>query len=129
MSKAGDYVGTLRVHVLDAEGLSSRDDGSARQAYATVNVTDFSKRRTARTSVVEGASMVTWGETFDFEDTSMHALVVVDLWDAGTASVLLGKARLCLEGVRPGVPHTTFQPLLDGGTLVLRVDFDSGLNS
>jgi Ca2+-dependent lipid-binding protein len=129
MAKAGDYVGTLRVHVLDAEGLSSRDDGSARQAYATVSVTDFSKRRTARTSVVEGASMVTWGETFDFEDTSMHALVVVDLWDAGTASVLLGKARLCLEGVRPGVPHTTFQPLLDGGTLVLRVDFDSGLNS
>ena len=48
MAKAGDYVGTLRVHVLDAEGLSSRDDGSARQAYATVNVTDFSKRRTAR---------------------------------------------------------------------------------
>jgi len=130
MAKAGDYVGTLRVHVLDAEGLSSRDDGSARQAYATVSVTDFSKRRTARTSVVEGASMVTWGETFDFEDTSMlHALVVVDLWDAGTASVLLGKARLSLEGVRPGVPHTTFQPLLDGGTLVLRVDFDSGLNS
>ena len=129
MAKAGDYVGTLRVHVLDAEGLSSRDDGSARQAYATVSVTDFSKRRTARTSVVEGASMVTWGETFDFEDTSMHALVVVDLWDAGTASMLLGKARLCLEGVRPGVPHTTFQPLLDGGTLVLRVDFDSGLNS
>ena len=130
LAKAGDYVGTLRVHVLDAEGLSCRDDGSARQAYATVNVTDFSKRRTARTSVVEGASTVTWGEIFDFKDTPMpHALVVVDLWDAGTAPVLLGKARLSLEGVRPGVPHTTFQPLLDGGTLVLRVDFDSGLNS
>ena len=130
MAKAGDYVGTLRVHVLDAEGLSCRDDGSARQAYATVNVTDFSKRRTARTSVVEGASTVTWGEIFDFKDTPMpHALVVVDLWDAGTAPVLLGKARLSLEGVRPGVPHTTFQPLLDGGMLVLRVDFDSGLNS
>ena len=122
MAKAGDYVGTLRVHVLDAEGLSCRDDGSARQAYATVNVTDFSKRRTARTSVVEGASTVTWGEIFDFKDTPMpHALVVVDLWDAGTAPVLLGKARLSLEGVRPGVPHTTFQPLLDGGMLVLRV--------
>ena len=130
MAKAGDYVGTLRVHVLDAEGLSCRDDGSARQAYATVNVTDFSKRRTARTSVVEGASTVTWGEIFDFKDTPMpHALVVVDLWDAGTAPVLLGKARLSLEGVRLGVPHITFQPLLDGGMLVLRVDFDSGLNS
>ena len=111
--------GRLRVCVLEVEGVSTRADGSARAPYATVAVTELTRRRTRRTS--------TWGEAFDFEGTSAGALVVVDVWDpptGGSPAELLGKAAVSVEDCRPGVAHLSLSKLLDGGQLALQVLFD-----
>lgn len=121
--------GYLRVHVLEAEGLASRIDGTACKPYATVAVAELTRRRTRRTSAAAGEGpSVQWGESFDFEGTSACAQVVVDVWDKpndAQPADLLGKALLSLADCRPGVPHTYFKHLLEG-KVVLRVLFDFG---
>ena len=117
--------GNLRVHVLEAEGLATRADGSACKPYVTVAVAELTRRRTRRTAASGPGPSVQWTEAFDFEGTSACAQVVVDVWDQPTdgPADLLGKALLPLADCRAGVPHTYFKHLLEG-KLVLRVLFD-----
>jgi hypothetical protein len=119
--------GNLRVHVVEAEGLALRADGSACEPYATVAVAELTRRRTRRTAAPGRGPRVAWGESFDFEGTSACAQVVIDVWDRPTEGPadLLGKALLDLSDCRPGVPHTYFKHLLEG-KVVLRVLFDFG---
>ena len=118
--------GNLRVHVLEGEGLATRADGSDCRPYAVVHVNEITRRRSQRTAEVEATGAIaTWGEAFDFEDTSACAQIVVDVYDrpSGAPSELLGKALFTLTECRVGVPHTYFKHLLEG-KLVLRVLFD-----
>ena len=118
--------GNLRVHVLEADGLPSRADGSPCQPYATVAVAELTRRRTRRTRTIGSGPNITWGESFDFETTSACGQVVVDVWDKPSETQpadMLGKALLSLCDCRPGVPHTYFKHLLVG-KVVIRVLFD-----
>ena len=110
--------GSLRVRVLEAEGLAPRSDGSACKPYVTVAVAELTRRRTRRTdSKPSSGGSVSFSQAFDFEDTQACAQVVVDVWDRplpGSPPDLLGKAVLNLSECRPGVPHTYFKHLLEG---------------
>lgn len=124
---AGHQPGSLRVRLLEAEGLAARADGSACEPYVTVSVAELTRRRTRRTDAKRGVGgVVAFEEAFDFEATSACAQVVVDVWDrpaAGAPASLLGKAVLGVGECRAGVPHTYFKHLLEG-KLVLRLLFD-----
>ena len=117
--------GNLRVHIIEAEGLAMRADGTPCRPYATITIAELTRRRTRRVAAGGVGPSVQWGEAFDFEDTSACAQVVVDVWDkpSDAPADLLGKALLSLSDCRCGVPHTYFKHLLEG-KLVLRVLFD-----
>lgn len=117
--------GSLRVRVVEAEGLARRADGAPCEPYVTVAVAELLRRRTRRTSGAARGPVARWGEAFDFDSVSACAQVVVDVWDRppGGVADLLGKAVLSLDECRPGVPHSYFKHLLEG-KLVLRVLFD-----
>ena len=120
-------VGTLRVRVLEAEGLAARPNGAPCVPYATVAVTELTRRRTRRTSAAASGPAASWDEAFEFEGTSSDAQVVVDVWDRsdqGGPSDLLGKVVLGVSECRLGVPHTFLKHLLEG-KLALRVTFDT----
>lgn len=117
--------GNLRVHIVEAEGLAARADGSACAPYVTLSVVELTRRRTRRTASPGAGPNVSFGDAFDFDGTSACAQVVVEAWDQpsdGPAD-LLGKALLSVSECRAGVPHTYFKHLLEG-KLVLRVLFD-----
>ena len=116
--------GSLRVTILEAEGLPSRPDGTACQPHAVVSVTELTRRRTRRTTSLEGPAPE-WNQSFDLDDVGGSGQVVVDLWDAaaGAEADLLGKAVISLDECRPGVPHTFFKNMLVG-KLVFRLLFD-----
>ena len=130
MPTIGAGVGNLRVRVLEVEGLPARADGSPCEPYATIAVTELTRRRTRRTRTSVRGPSATWTkEVFDFDRTSIGAQVVVDVWDGGAGrspGVPLGKLLLPLADCRAGVPHTVIKPLLDGGRLVVRALFDDG---
>ena len=117
--------GNLRVHVLEADGLVSRADGTSCQPYATISVAELTRRRTRKPAPAGSGPSVQFGESFDFDGTSACAQVVVDVWDKPSEAPadLLGKALLSLADCRAGVPHTYFKHLLEG-KLVLRILFD-----
>ena len=118
--------GSVRVRVLEAEGLASRADGSPCEPYVTVAVAELLRKRARRTVARARGPNAVWEEAFDFEGVSACSQIVVDVWDrpaAGAESNLLGKVVLELGECRPGVPHTYFKRLLEGN-LVLRVLFD-----
>lgn len=123
-----DGVGKLRVRVVEAEGLPARADGSACEPYATVSVTELTRRRTRRTRTPARGPSASWvHEAFDFDATSIEAQVVVDVYDgvaAGRPAAPLGKALLPLSECRLGVAHTLIKPMIDGGVLVVRILFD-----
>ena len=107
-----------------------REDGRARSIYATVAVTQLTRRRTRRTPAVAcDGQTVTWGVPFDFSETHEGALVVVDVWDAagscpGLPAEILGKVVLNVSDCRRGVPHLYLSHLLLGGELAVRLLFD-----
>ena len=71
--------GTLRVRILDAEGLPSRPDGSACQPYVTVANVQLTGRRVRKTDSKVVGPDVSWQEVFDFADTSACAQADVPL--------------------------------------------------
>jgi len=120
-------VGTLRVRVLEAEGLATRPGGAPCVPYATVAVTELTRRRTRRTSAAASGPTASWDESFEFEQTSSDAQVVVDVWDRsdrGGPSDLLGKVVIGVGECRLGVPHTFLKHLLEG-KVALRLTFDT----
>ena len=114
--------GNLKVAVLEAEGLPPRSDGSAREPSAVIAVNELTRRRTRRASVpVLTKGGLSRPVSFDFEETTVGALVVVDCWDGNE---LLGKAVVSLNDCRFGVPHTHFVSMLSGGRLVVQLLFE-----
>ena len=109
-TEAAAAVGTLRVRVMDVEGLPSRPDGDPCAPYVTVAVTELTRRRVKRTSATDARGPdARWDEAFEFEGTSSDAQVVVDVWDrssAGGPPDLLGKVLVTVAECRLGVPHT-----------------------
>ena len=107
--------GSLRVSVLQAQGLPMRCDGSACEPSVAVTIAELTRRRTQRTVTARGAT-VGFNESFEFDSTSACAQVVVDVWDHRREgpSDLLGKIVLGLTECRPGIPHTHFKHLLKG---------------
>uniref|UniRef100_A0A7S0Q0P8 C2 domain-containing protein n=1 Tax=Coccolithus braarudii TaxID=221442 RepID=A0A7S0Q0P8_9EUKA len=118
--------GTLRVSVLQAEGLPLRADGGECAPYVTVSVAELTRRRVRKTTTPVCGVDVMWGEAFDFALTSACAQVVVDVWDRADQNApadLLGKTVVSVSGCRPGIPHTIFSHLLHG-KLAVRLLFD-----
>ena len=107
----------LRVRILEAEGLPTRPDGTPCQPRITVTVAELTRRRTRRATPSGTGPSVSVNESFDFEETSACAQVVVDVWDEaadGSRSDLLGKAVISLSDCREGVPHTFAKNMLEG---------------
>ena len=119
--------GSLRVSILEAEGLPARPDGSACRPHVVISVAELTRRRCRRTASLSGPTPE-WNESFDLDEVSGSGQVVVDLWDAADGSAepdLMGKAVISLDECRPGVPHTFFKNMLVG-KLAFRVLFDHG---
>ena len=119
--------GSLRVSILEAEGLPSRPDGSACRPHVVISIAELTRRRCRRTMSLTGPTPE-WNESFDLDEVGGSGQVVVDLWDAAEGSGepdLMGKAVVSLDECRPGVPHTFFKNMLVG-KLVFRVLFDHG---
>ena len=119
--------GSLRVSILEAEGLPARPDGSACRPHVVISVAELTRRRCRRTPSLSGPTPE-WNESFDLDEVSGSGQVVVDLWDAADGSAepdLMGKAVVSLDECRPGVPHTFFKNMLVG-KLAFRVLFDHG---
>lgn len=109
--------GNLRVRILEVEGLPTRPDGSPCQPTVVVTVSELTRRRSRRISPDGAGPSVSLDKSFDFEETSASAQVVVDVWDQsadGVKSDLLGKAVIGLAECREGVPHTFMKNLLEG---------------
>ena len=119
--------GSLRVSILEAEGLPARPDGTTCRPHVVISVAELTRRRCRRTMSLSGPTPE-WNESFDLDEVGGSGQVVVDLWDAAEGSGepdLMGKAVVSLDECRPGVPHTFFKNMLVG-KLVFRVLFDHG---
>ena len=119
--------GSLRVSILEAEGLPARPDGTACRPHVVISVAELTRRRCRRTMSLSGPTPE-WNESFDLDEVGGSGQVVVDLWDAVEGSGepdLMGKAVVSLDECRPGVPHTFFKNMLEG-KLAFRVLFDHG---
>ena len=110
--------GSLRVSILEAEGLPARPDGTACRPHVVISVAELTRRRCRRTMSLSGPTPE-WNESFDLDEVGGSGQVVVDLWDAVEGSGepdLMGKAVVSLDECRPGVPHTFFKNMLVGKT-------------
>ena len=117
--------GSLRVSILEAEGLPARPDGTACRPHVVVSVAELTRRRCRRTTSLSGPAPE-WNESFDLDEVGGSGQVVVDLWDAAEGAGeadLMGKAVVSLDECRPGVPHTFFKNMLVG-KLTFRLLFD-----
>ena len=109
--------GSLRVSILEAEGLPARPDGTACRPHVVISVAELTRRRCRRTMSLNGPAPE-WNESFDLDEVGGSG-------QGSGEPDLMGKAVVSLDECRPGVPHTFFKNMLVG-KLVFRVLFDHG---